>query len=157
MSRWLVTAAFLLLSVGTGVAIVLAAVGILPVDERDFGAPRWIVAGAGCVFIAMGACVLLVPWAATETWRGLLGGAFTLVFVTAGAIFLTWAALSGAEGRSTLSVAGLPIPLPERVSAALDRTFVVFCAALMDTITVVAWWAMARYLWRAAGRGAGAR
>lgn len=150
-------AAVLLATLGGGVAIILAAAGVLPVDDRDFGAPRWIVATMGGVVVAMGVYVLLLPWAATEARRGLLGGAFALAFFTAASIFLTWAVLSGADGRGGLSVAGLPIPLPPRWERALGRAFVALCAVLMDTITVVAWWAMGRHLWRALAPGRLAR
>jgi hypothetical protein len=153
VSRWLLVGAFLLLTVGTGVTMILAAAGVVPVDDRDFGAPRWIVAAIGLVFVSMGLYVLLLPWAATEARRGLLGGAFALVFFTAASIFLTWAVLSGAEGRGGLRVAGLPIPLPPRWEHWLGRAFVAFCAVLMDTLTVIAWWAMGRHLWRSLARG----
>ena len=147
--RWggALAAAFLLMTLGTGVAMILAATGVIPSDDRDFGAPRWIVVVLGAVLVAMGLYPVLAS-RATGAQRGLLGGAFALVFLTAASVFLTWAALTGAAGRSALRVGGAPVPLPEPVQSMLGRVFVVFCAALMDTITVVGWWAMGRHLWR---------
>jgi len=47
-------ALFFLLSIGVGTAVFLAALDVIPTDDRDFGAPRWIVAAVGLVFVAMG-------------------------------------------------------------------------------------------------------
>ena len=154
MIRWrggAFAVAFLLLTLGTGVAMILAATGVIPSDDHGFGAPRWIVVVLGAVFVAMGLYPVLASWA-TGAQRGLLGGAFALLFFTAASVFLTWAALTGAEGRSALRVGGALVPLPEPMQSLLGRAFVVFCAALMDTITVVGWWAMGRYLWRGRAR-----
>jgi hypothetical protein len=42
MSRWLFAALVLLLSVGGGTLASLTALGVLPSDDPDVAAPRWI-------------------------------------------------------------------------------------------------------------------
>jgi hypothetical protein len=145
-----------LMAVGTGIWMILAATNIIPTDDRDFGAPRWIVAAIGVVFLAMGACFVLAS-RVTEAQRGLLGAAFALVFLTATSMFLTWAVLAGAEGRSDLRIGGVPVPLPSRWQHWLGQGLVASCAVLMDTLTVIAWWLMGRHVWRGLGRDPAAR
>jgi hypothetical protein len=45
--------------IATGLLIILLAVGIVPVDERSFEAPRWVVACAGLAFVLGGAAVMI--------------------------------------------------------------------------------------------------
>ena len=147
MTRWLVGAAFLILSLGVGALTILTAVGVIPADDADLGAPRWLATLVGAVFVAMGLYVGLAG-RTTEAQRGLLGGAFALLFFTTASVFLTWAVLTGAEAGGTLSVAGLPVPLPQSWERVVSRVFVAFCAVLMNTVTVISWWVMGRHAWR---------
>ncbi len=69
---WALAAAFLLSTLGGGTTMILAAVGVIPADDAEFGAPRWIVVVMGAVFVAMGLYVVLASYA-TEAQHGLLG------------------------------------------------------------------------------------
>ncbi len=48
-----------LFTIGMGVAILLAALDLVPVDEASFHAPRWVVGAAGCAASLVGGLVLL--------------------------------------------------------------------------------------------------
>ena len=51
---------FGLFACGTGLLIVLVAAGVIPADERSFGAPRWVVGAAGVALLLGGSIVGLV-------------------------------------------------------------------------------------------------
>src|SRR5438046_3727523 len=61
--------------------IVLVAAGVIPADERSFGAPRWVVGGAGVPFVLAGLAIVTMligpPGAPVDRaipWSLLLGG-----------------------------------------------------------------------------------
>lgn len=63
-----------------GIAILLVTLGILPVDQNRFQAPRWVVGAAGLMFFLIGILLLTTPPAQTPeaaartTWRTFLLG-----------------------------------------------------------------------------------
>jgi hypothetical protein len=130
-----------------GLFLVGAAVGLLPVDDSTFNAPRWLVAMVGALIAAAGAYVIALP-VTTPAQRAALGGAIALGFFTVMGACFTWVLLANATGRGTLSVWGLPVPLPEVAERWLNRVMVGLFALLMDGLALFGWWRLLTGRWR---------
>jgi hypothetical protein len=117
----------------------LMAVGVIPSNEADFGAPRWAVvtilvppllAGLGLLAKAAGRATLGHVLVHT-------GGAG---FVTTMAIVLAWLVATGRTGtHGTLTIGPVPVPLPPSVARVVN-VVVVLLAALMFAFIAVAYW-----------------
>jgi len=68
---------FGLFASGTGLLIVLVAAGVIPADERSFGAPRWVVGAAG---VAFGLLALPFNWIAFGPGERRFSGGMALPF-----------------------------------------------------------------------------
>src|SRR4030095_7179414 len=78
----------------TGGVLFLAAGDVLPVADKTFGAPRWLVSlFALSVFFA--ACSLVALPLPTPRMRRVLGGAAALAFLSMAASLMTWLAITG--------------------------------------------------------------
>jgi hypothetical protein len=90
------------LLVGVGLLVVLAAVGVIPADDKSFRAPRWVVSACGLFFVLAGVALAVTSapgapeGAGRTTWRSLLLGG-TIVGLMA-AVF-NWVAFGPGERR----------------------------------------------------------
>ncbi len=123
-----------------GLFFFCAGVGLVPVSESTFNAPRWLVAAVGLLVAGAGAYVIALP-TTTPAQRAAFGGAIALRFFTVMSAFFTWVVLADATGRGTLSIWGIPIPLPE----VIERSLV---ALLMDGLALFGWWRLRTGRWR---------
>lgn len=134
-------------SLASGTVGVLSALDVIPTPDSKFGAPRWIVAVLCVVFVVAGVMLLsrllsaLAPRSAAATRHVVQVSTLLVVFtfVHGGAAFLTWAAITGARGESTMSLFGLAVPFIGRLGDLVDRAFVPLAALIMDAIVVVLW------------------
>ena len=87
---------------GAGLAIIFVAMDIIPLDDSQFSAPRWVVAAAGGLFSMAGIMIFTGerwPWV-----NGILGVVLVFTFGCIGG----WVALYGAaEGFSINGNSGL--------------------------------------------------
>lgn len=95
-----------LLTIALGVVIVLASVGIFPVEEEGFSAPRWIVGLAGAAFLIAGVLLLLTLQKRAESGltsaepraKIFMRGSFTVLLLAIFAVLSHWVAFgSGGE------------------------------------------------------------
>ena len=93
---------FGLFASGTGLLIVLVAAGVIPADERSFGAPRWVVGGAGVAFVLAGLAIVTMPIGPpgapvdrATPWSLLLGGSIVGLL----ALIFNWIAFGPGERR----------------------------------------------------------
>ena len=136
-----------------GLAILLVALGLLPVDEGRIETPRWVVGAAGLVFFLIGILLLTTPpaqtpeTAARTTWRTLLlgGGA-----VGALAVVFHWVAF-GPGPRAFGGSVSIPfVSMSGPRSEWAGRAAFGFGAVLMDVFLV---WMIVRGLRDLLGRG----
>ena len=137
-----------LLAAFTGAVLFLAAGDVIPLPDRMFGSPRWIVAlFALGVFFGGGYGVSL---ALPVLWmRRALGGATALAFLTADAFLMTWLAVTGGGSRRAHppARAGSVVLGPE-VGEIVIRAFAWLFAIPLDVIALVAWVVAVRWLAR---------
>jgi hypothetical protein len=93
---------------GTGLLIVLVAAGVIPADERSFGAPRWVVGAAGMAFVLAGLAIVTMPIGRpgapadqATPWSLLLGGSIVGLL----ALIFNWIAFGPGERRFSGGVA----------------------------------------------------
>jgi hypothetical protein len=132
----------------TGAVLFLAAGDVIPLPDKTFGAPRWLVAFFGLGFF-FGGCYI-VSLALPVMWmRRVLGGAAGLAFLTGGALLFTWLAITGGGSRRP--------PAPPRpgslvfgpeVGEVVVRTFFWLFAIPLDVLALVAWFIAVRWLVR---------
>jgi len=137
-----------LLTAFTGAVLFLAAGDVIPLPDRTFGGPRWMVAlfALGLFFGGGYAVSLALP----VSWmRRALGGATALAFLTAGALLMTWLAVTGGGSRHAHPPArpGSLVFGPE-VGAVIVRAFAWLFAIPLDVIALVAWIVAVRWLVR---------
>ena len=136
------------LTVIMGGVLFLAAGDVIPLPDKTFGAPRWLVAlfGLGFFFGGWYAVSLALP---TPRMRQVLGGATGLAFLTGGALLFTWLALTGGGSRrSPVSVRPGSLVLGPDVAGFIVRAFFWLFALPIDTIAVAAWFVALRWLLR---------
>lgn len=137
-----------ILTAFTGAVLFLAAGDVIALPDRTFGAPRWLVAlfALGLFFGGGYAVSLALPVA----WmRRALGGASALAFLTAGALLMTWLAVTGGGARRAHppARAGSLVFGPE-VGEVVVRAFFWLFAIPLDVIALVAWFVAVRWLVR---------
>lgn len=132
----------------TGAVLFLAAGDVIPLPDKTFGGPRWLVALFGLGFF-FGGCYA-VSLALPVWWmRRVLGGAAGLAFLTAGALLFTWLAVTGGSSRRPLAPARPgSLVLPAEVGDVIVRAFFWLFAIPMDAIALVAWFVALRWLVR---------
>ncbi len=83
----------------TGWAIVLVAMGVIPVPEKSFEAPRWVVGVLGAVFLVGGFALLLMAAEGVVPEALRQGGLYLVVLVMVGgfALVFNWAAFGSGE------------------------------------------------------------
>jgi len=127
------------LTVIAGAALFLAAGDVLPVPDKTFGAPRWVVAVFALGFFFGGgyALSLALP---TPRMRQILGGAAGLALVTGGALLFTWLALTGGVARrAPAPVRPGSLVLGPDVGAFVSQAFFWLFAIPIDAIALIAW------------------
>lgn len=106
---------------------VAIAFGFIPADGTELSAPRWVVAGAGLVFVIAG---LMILFADNENANDFLAGVLLLMFGVLG----TWVSLlSSDDGFS----GGLPFLSPEK-NIAVGRWVFGFGALICYSLSVYA-------------------
>ncbi len=139
-----------------GLFLFLLALNVIPQPDEKFGAPRWIVALLALSFVGAGG--LVVSMAMPSTARALFGRGLAFVifvgFFNGMAIFLTWAALTGGGGRTTVAIPGVAVVLPGWIASIFDRFFVGLFALIFDAIVIWVWWSLLKSLF---ARGASPR
>jgi hypothetical protein len=132
----------------TGGVLFLAAGDVLPVADKTFGAPRWLVSlFALGVFFGGGYLVALaLP---TPRMRRVLGGAAALAFLSMAASLMTWLAITG--GGPTLP------PMPPRpgslvlspdIGRFVMQAFAWLFAIPLDALALGAWFIALRWFVR---------
>ncbi|MDX1585883.1 MAG: hypothetical protein R3222_04030 [Balneolaceae bacterium] len=102
MIGWLMTVA--------GLAVIALALGLLPVEQSQFGAPRWIMGMAGGIFVMAG---LMMVWGEGSSWNNLLAALLLTMMGLVGG----WVGFFGTdEGFS----GGFPF-LPDAVNISIGR------------------------------------
>ena len=136
-----------------GLAILLLALGLLPVDEARLETPRWVVGAAGLAFFLIGILLLTTPpsqtpeAAARITWRTLLLGGGV---VGALAAVFNWVAF-GPGPRAFGGSVSIPfVSVSGPSSEWAGRAAFGVAAVLMDVFLV---WMIARGLRDLLGRG----
>jgi hypothetical protein len=126
------------LAVIAGAALFLAAGDVLPVPDKTFGAPRWLVAVFALSFF-FGGCYVVALGLPTPRMRQLLGGTAGLALVTGGALLMTWLALTGGGRRAPAPVRPDSLVLGPDVGGVIVRVFFWLFAIPLDAIAVIAW------------------
>ena len=130
----------------------LAVLGMAPGEVYTHGAPLWVIGGLVASFPTVG--WMLFSKAAADSLdesghaglaaffrhvQGIFGLAFLGCFVGGLAIFLNIQAFGGGTGPSstTLTIAGIRVPLSGWVATAVDRGFIGLMALCLDAIIVM--------------------
>jgi hypothetical protein len=130
-----------------GLVLFLCAVDVIPAGDGMFNAPRWLVALVALLIAGAGAYMLAMPFT-TAAQKAVFGGALALGFFTVMGTCFTWVLLANATGRGTLSIAGIPIPMPEIAERWFNRLFVGAFALLIDGVAIFGWWRLLTGRWR---------
>jgi hypothetical protein len=131
---------FWMTAVALTVACVIFAAVLGDPNDASFPQGRWAAVVAGAVFLMGGAAVMATgssrPWI-----RERLGGVLALIIITLFGVLFTGLALTGAEpDAAELRIFGFSFVPP----AWLDNILLFFVAILLDAISVVAWYRLAR-------------
>ena len=157
-----------LLTAAVGTVPVLSAAGVIPSDDADFGAPRWIVALIAFSFVAVGAmlAVLSLPsWtpaiAPDAVWvrrtAAFFGVLLLVAFFGGVGAFLNWKAfVSGGGGTAEVTVGGIAIPLPPFLRNVAERLGVTIFALIFDAIALASVWELVKTRLRPPPMGPGA-
>ena len=135
-----------------GLAILLVALRIIPIDEAKFHAPHWVVGAAGLAFFLAGLAILTgpppgAPEAARTTWRTFLLG---LGIVGALAAVFNWVAFG--PGPRSFS-GGISIPFVSVSGPSSEWSGRVAFGAAAVLIDAFALWVIVRGLRDLLGRG----
>jgi len=137
------------LTAATGGLLFLAAGDVVPVPDRTFGAPRWLVSVFALGFFFGGAYLVacLLP---ASRMRRVLGGASALAFLSAVALLMTWMALTGGGPALDRPVAARPgsIAFSPAVGRVVTSAFFWLFAIPLDALALVAWFIALRWLVR---------
>lgn len=136
-----------LASLNAGVVMFLCAVDIIPTPDSKFGAPRWIIALIAVLPFSVGVMLtselfarLLPAWRkGAESVTRIAMLLIVVTFLHAAGSFLTWAAITGAEGQSSLTVLGFPVPWIGSLVHIVDRVLIAIVALIVDAMIVFVW------------------
>ena len=132
----------------TGGVLFLAAGDVLPVADKTFGAPRWLVSlfALGVFFGGFYLLALVLP---TPRMRRLLGGAAALAFLSTVAALMTWAALTGGgPSRPPMPARPGSLVLSPDIGRFVMQAFAWLFAIPLDAIALGAWFIALRWLVR---------
>jgi hypothetical protein len=136
------------LTVFTGAVLFLAAGDVIPLPDRTFGGPRWLVAvfALGVFFGGTWAIALALP---TPRMRQLLGSAAGLVLISFSALLMTWLAVTGGGGRrAPAPVRPGSFVLGPDVGRVIVHAFFWLFAIPLDAIALIGWFIALRSLVR---------
>jgi len=125
----------------------LMAVGIIPTEESDWPAPRWVAVAAGSVFLLGGLYVLLQKriQQLEPGLRKQVTGLFPLLIVTGMAVIADWVAFGPGERAFSASgfngIFGITMGGDELIGRIVFGVSGVF----LSVITLIGWW---KYLHR---------
>jgi hypothetical protein len=132
----------------TGGVLFLAAGDVLPVEDKTFGAPRWLVSlfALGVFFGGFYLLALVLP---TPRMRRVLGGAAVLAFLSTVAVLMTWLAITGGgPSRPPMPARPGALVLPPEIGRTVMRVFAGLFAVPLDAIALGAWFIALRWLVR---------
>ncbi len=134
-----------LLTIALGVIVVLASMGIFPIADEGFNAPRWIVGLAGAAFLIAGVLLLLTLQKRAE-WdymtqepraKVFLRGGFTVLLLAIFAVLSHWVAF-GSGGRNFEMESRMPLlTLSSTANGVVGRLGFMAGALLIDGLLVV--------------------
>ncbi|HKQ67035.1 MAG TPA: hypothetical protein VJZ73_18615 [Methylomirabilota bacterium] len=135
------------LTVFTGAVLFLTAGDVIPLPDKTFGGPRWLVAllALGIFFGGFWAIAVGLP---TPRMRGLLGGAAGLAAISFAALMMTWLALTGGGRQAPARPPRGTLVLGPDVAGILVHAFFWLFAIPLDVIALVAWFFALRALLR---------
>lgn len=134
-----------LITIALGVLIVLAAVGVFPVEDDSFSAPRWVVSLAGSAFLIAGVLLLLTLQRRAESGliaqekplKVFMRGGFTVVLLTIFAVISHWVAF-GSGGSSLVANNQMPLPaISSSANGVVGRLGFAVGALLVDGLLIV--------------------
>jgi len=144
-----------LLLIAAGLAFVLVAIDVIPVDPRNLHGPRWVGVAAGLAFILFGLAMVAMPATSPEaqgqvTWRG-----FILVFGILGsmAAMANWIAFGPGERHFSGTISFPFFAISSGSSEWTGRIAFGVGALILDVMLVVLTYGSLRAL---LGRGRGA-
>ena len=132
----------------TGGVLFLAAGDVLPVADKTFGAPRWLVSlfALGVFFGGFYLLALVLP---TPRMRRVLGGAAALAFLNMAAALMTWLALTGGgPTRPPMPARPGSLVLSPDIGRFVMQAFAWLFAIPLDAIALGAWFIALRWLVR---------
>jgi hypothetical protein len=133
-----VPAWFPVLLFAAGTAVVLLAIGIIPVELEKITAPRWVILSAGLLFALGGLVMRLIPYRHEHpAWYMFTCALMCTTFFLVGA----WAALYATGIKGSIG----PVPLTEPTADWLGRAIFGLGALLLGFLSFYSW----RQWWRA--------
>ncbi len=121
-----------------GTAVVLLAIGIIPVEPEKLTAPRWVILSAGLMFTFGGIVMSVMPYRHEHpAWYMLTCSLMTTTFFLVGA----WAAFCATGVRGSIG----PVPLTGPAAGWLGRAVFGLGALLLGFLSLYSW----RQWWRA--------
>ena len=127
---------WLLLAAGT--AIVLLAIGIIPVEPEKITAPRWVILSAGLMFTLAGVVMSLIPYRYKHpAWYMFTCALMCTTFFLVGA----WAVIAATGVKGSIG----PVPLTGPAADWLGRAIFGLGALLLGFLSLYSW----RQWWRA--------
>jgi hypothetical protein len=134
-----------LLTIALGVVIVLASLGIFPVEDDGFSAPAWVVGMAGGAFLIAGLLLLLTLQKRAESGlefneprlKVFMRGSFTILLLTIFAVLSHWVAF-GSGATSFEAEARMPLlALSGSANGTIGRLGFIAGALLIDGLLVL--------------------
>jgi hypothetical protein len=136
------------LAVIAGAALFLSAGDVIPLPDKTFGSPRWVVA-VFALSLFFGGCYAVSLVLPTPRMQQVLGGAAGLALVSSGALLFTWLALTGGGARHAPALVrpGSLVVGPDVARFVVHAFFWLF-AIPIDAIALMAWFIALRSLVR---------
>ncbi|MBU0675995.1 MAG: hypothetical protein KJ950_15270 [Proteobacteria bacterium] len=129
---------------------ILCAVNIIPTDSSFWGAPRWVGATAGVLFLLPGLYLTLEPIKRKSGPRltRFMEGVFPLLIITCFALIASGIALDPGDLQSGSGVSFGPFSYFESGGNGIIGRIVISCVAVfLDLATLVGWWKFIRNDW----------
>lgn len=133
------------LTIALGVVVLLASLGVFPVSDEGFAAPRWVVGLAGGAFLTAGLLLLLTLQSRAEATsiaqephaKVLVRGVITVLLLVIFAVLLHWVAF-GEGGRRFTARGNMPLfMLSSSASGVMGRLGLIAGAFLVDGLLVL--------------------